>query len=83
MLKMQEKLSNTFFAILALPATALGFALSVQISALSWSVAPRPSCISRVALRSRFQLETLRWSFLCPNSYFWRDRAEPPPPRFW
>jgi MFS family permease len=36
MLKMQEKLSNTFFAILALPATALGFALSVQISALSW-----------------------------------------------
>jgi len=36
MLAMQEKRSNTFFAILALPATALGFALSVQISALSW-----------------------------------------------
>ena len=36
MLTMQKKLSNTFLAILALPATALGFALSVQISALSW-----------------------------------------------
>ena len=36
MLKMQQNLSKTFLAILALPATALGFALSVQISALSW-----------------------------------------------
>ncbi len=36
MLKMQQDLSKTFLAILALPATALGFALSVQISALSW-----------------------------------------------
>lgn len=36
MLAMQKNLSNTFLAILALPATALGFALSVQISALSW-----------------------------------------------
>lgn len=36
MLEMQKKLSNTFYAILSLPATAMGFALSVQISALSW-----------------------------------------------
>ena len=36
MLEMQKNLSKTFLAILALPATALGFALSVQISALSW-----------------------------------------------
>ena len=36
MLSMQKKLSNPFFAILSLPATAMGFALSVQISALSW-----------------------------------------------
>ena len=35
MLAMQKKLSNAFFAILALPASGLGFALSVQISALS------------------------------------------------
>ncbi len=36
MLEIQKKLSNAFFAILSLPATAMGFALSVQISSLSW-----------------------------------------------
>jgi len=36
MLEMQKKLSNTFYSILALPATAMGFALSIQIAALSW-----------------------------------------------
>ncbi len=36
MLDMQRNLTKTFLGILALPATALGFALSVQISALSW-----------------------------------------------
>lgn len=36
MLNIQKKLTNSFFAILSLPATAMGFALSVQISALSW-----------------------------------------------
>ena len=32
----QQRLSKTFFALLSLPSTAMGFALSVQISALSW-----------------------------------------------
>jgi len=36
MLDMQKKLTTAFYAILSLPATAMGFALSVQISALSW-----------------------------------------------
>jgi MFS family permease len=36
MLDIQKKLTNSFYALLALPATAMGFALSVQISALSW-----------------------------------------------
>ncbi len=36
MLQMQKKLTNTFYAILSLPATAMGFALSIQIAALSW-----------------------------------------------
>ena len=36
MLQMQKKLSNLFYAILPLPATAMGFALSIQIAALSW-----------------------------------------------
>jgi MFS family permease len=36
MLAMQKRLSNTFYAIASLPATAMGFALCIQISALSW-----------------------------------------------
>jgi len=36
MLAMQQKLTNLFHVIISLPATAMGFALSVQISALSW-----------------------------------------------
>lgn len=36
MLDIQKRLTNSFYSILALPATAMGFALSVQISALSW-----------------------------------------------
>jgi maltose/moltooligosaccharide transporter len=36
MLEIQKKLTKSFYAILSLPATAMGFALSVQISALSW-----------------------------------------------
>lgn len=33
---LQQRLSKTFLAILSLPSTAMGFALSVQIAALSW-----------------------------------------------
>ncbi len=36
MLQMQKKLNNLFYTILPLPATAMGFALSIQIAALSW-----------------------------------------------
>ncbi len=36
MLSIQKKLTNSFYAILSLPATAMGFALCIQISALSW-----------------------------------------------
>jgi maltose/moltooligosaccharide transporter len=36
MLEIQKRLSNSFYALLALPATAMGFGLSIQIAALSW-----------------------------------------------
>jgi maltose/moltooligosaccharide transporter len=36
MLAIQKNLSKPFYMLLSLPATAMGFALSVQISALSW-----------------------------------------------
>lgn len=36
MLEIQKNLSKPFYMLLSLPSTAMGFALSVQISALSW-----------------------------------------------
>jgi MFS family permease len=36
MLGIQRKLTNSFYIILSLPSTAMGFALSIQIAALSW-----------------------------------------------
>ena len=36
MLAIQKRLTNAFYVLLSLPATAMGFALSVQIAALSW-----------------------------------------------
>ncbi|MGE5798121.1 MAG: MFS transporter [Ignavibacteria bacterium] len=36
MLRIQRKLTNSFYIILSLPSTAMGFALSIQIAALSW-----------------------------------------------
>jgi maltose/moltooligosaccharide transporter len=36
MLEIQKKLTNSFYTLLSLPSTAMGFALSIQISALSW-----------------------------------------------
>ncbi|MEM9921899.1 MAG: MFS transporter [Bacteroidota bacterium] len=36
MLDIQKRLTNSFYALLSLPCTAMGFALCVQIAALSW-----------------------------------------------
>jgi maltose/moltooligosaccharide transporter len=36
MLDIQKRLTNSFYAIMSMPATAMGFALCVQIAALSW-----------------------------------------------
>ncbi len=36
MLDFQRRLANSFYILLSLPATAMGFALCIQISALSW-----------------------------------------------
>ena len=83
MLEIQRKLTKTFYAILALPATAMGFALSVQISALSW------------ILSSKYGLEIhdvgLVWAagpvagilgqvivgLISDNVWFWNGRRRP------
>lgn len=41
MLKIQRNLSAPFYALLSLPATAMGFGLCIQISALSWILSTR------------------------------------------
>ena len=41
MLAMQRRLSRPFLMLLSLPSTAMGFALSVQISVLSWILSTR------------------------------------------
>ncbi|QNA90244.1 SLC45 family MFS transporter [Massilia sp. Dwa41.01b] len=41
MLDFQRRLSPSFYALASLPATAMGFALCIQISALSWLLSTR------------------------------------------
>ena len=41
MLPFQRKLTNFFYVILGLPATAMGFGLSIQIAVLSWILRTR------------------------------------------
>jgi len=41
MRRIQEHLTKSFYVLLSLPATAMGFALSIQISALSWLLTTR------------------------------------------
>ncbi len=83
MLSIQQRLTNGFYAMLALPATAMGFALSVQIAALSW------------ILNTKFGLDIhdigLVWmagplagifgqviiGFVSDNVWFWNGRRRP------
>jgi|LGVF01.1.fsa_nt_gb maltose/moltooligosaccharide transporter len=83
MIKAQQKLTNTFYAILGLPSTAMGFALSVQIAVLSW------------ILTTKFGLDIhkvgLVWAagplagifgqviigFISDNVWFWGGRRRP------
>lgn len=41
MLAIQNKLTSTFYALLSLPATAVGFCLSTQVATLSWILSTR------------------------------------------
>jgi maltose/moltooligosaccharide transporter len=83
MLEMQKKLSNTFYSILSLPATAMGFALSIQIAALSW------------LMRTKYNLDLHEIGFvwaagplagiigqpivglISDNVWFWKGRRRP------
>lgn len=83
MLQMQQRLSLPFLVLLGLPSTAMGFALAVQISALSW------------LLRTKYQLDIheigIVWAagplagilgqvligIVSDNVWFWGGRRRP------
>jgi maltose/moltooligosaccharide transporter len=83
MLDMQKRLSNAFYAMISLPSTAMGFALCIQISALSW------------LLSTKYQLDIheigIVWAagplagilgqviigFISDKTWFWGGRRRP------
>jgi maltose/moltooligosaccharide transporter len=83
MRKFQKNLTNSFYALISLPSTAMGFALSIQISALSW------------LLTTQFHLDIhevgIVWAagplagifgqvivgFISDNVWFWGGRRRP------
>lgn len=83
MLSIQKKLSNTFYAILAMPATAMGFALCVQISALSWILSTKYDLkIEEIGLiwasgPLAGLVMQLLVGLISDNSWFWGGRRRP------
>ncbi|MBC8047033.1 MAG: MFS transporter [Fimbriimonadaceae bacterium] len=83
MLNIQKKLSNTFYAILALPATAMGFALCVQISALSWILSTKYNLnIEEIGLvwasgPLAGLIMQLIIGLISDNAWFWGGRRRP------
>ena len=83
MLGIQKNLTNSFYAILSLPATAMGFALSVQIAALSWILstkyAPEIHDIGRVWAAGPIAgiLGQVIIGIISDNVWFWNGRRRP------
>jgi len=83
MLPGQKKLSNGFYAILALPATAMGFALCVQISALSWILSTKYNLdIEEIGLvwasgPLAGLIMQLLVGLISDNTWFWGGRRRP------
>ncbi len=83
MLEIQKKLSNVFYALLALPATAMGFALCVQISALSWILSTKYGlAIEEIGLvwasgPLAGLIMQLLVGLISDNAWFWGGRRRP------
>ena len=79
----QQQLTNAFYAMLALPATAMGFALSVQISALSWLLSTKYGLsIEEVGLVWAAGpiagiFGQVIFGVLSDNTWFWGGRRRP------
>lgn len=83
MLAMQKHLTKPFYMLLSLPATAMGFALSVQISALSWILTTQYGLdIHQVGLVWAAGpiagiLGQVIVGIISDNVWFWRGRRRP------
>ena len=83
MLQIQKKLTNSFYAVLALPATAMGFALCIQISALSWILSTKYDlAIEEIGLvwasgPLAGLVMQLVVGLLSDNAWFWGGRRRP------
>ncbi len=83
MLPIQKKLSNAFYAVLAMPATAMGFALCVQISALSWILSTKYNLeIEEIGLiwasgPLAGLVMQLLVGLVSDNAWFWGGRRRP------
>lgn len=83
MLSIQKKLSNSFYALLAMPATAMGFALCVQISALSWILSTKYGlAIDEIGLvwasgPLAGLVMQLLVGLISDNAWFWGGRRRP------
>ena len=83
MLANQKKLSKSFYMLLSLPSTAMGFALSVQISALSWLLSTEYGLdiheigIVWAAGPIAGILGQVIVGFISDNVWFWNGRRRP------
>ena len=83
MLEMQKRLSKPFYLLLSLPSTAMGFALSVQISALSWLLSTQYGLdiheigIVWAAGPIAGILGQVIVGFISDNVWFWNGRRRP------
>ncbi len=83
MLEMQKRLSKPFYMLLSLPSTAMGFALSVQISALSWLLSTEYGLdihqigIVWAAGPLAGIIGQVIIGYISDNVWFWRGRRRP------
>lgn len=83
MLDIQKKLSSSFYTLLSLPATAMGFALSVQIAVLSWLLSTKYGLdiheVGWVWLAGPLAgiIGQLTVGFISDKVWFWNGRRRP------
>jgi len=82
-LDIQKKLSSSFYTLLSLPATAMGFALSVQIAVLSWLLSTKYGLdiheVGWVWLAGPLAgiIGQLTVGFISDKVWFWNGRRRP------